>query len=546
MGERTAAAAPRFAAEHSLQRQLGFLDTELAEVDRVIALAAIGWPELARLMTAPGSPAPSRQPVHDACRRCSLGVDITPWEGILMSCHQHQTSDGARHAARAGGRPADRASSVLRLQRKVGNRAVQRLLAGSGRAPGRRLARDFVGDLVDEARRSAPSTFGVKASAIFDPAGSDATFPGTDWPVHRMAYGFGGSDMASEQEANVLVKAGTTGKLTIWVYSEIEQAGDTSPASSAKMTWNVTVTKTGAIALERARTGPRLHNDRLFGGARIALSEVAVGEENPAGAAFMGVKYTGTGSSTTREKTTKDTGWHVGTPENLDLKVFKVPLPKIELGSEGDETMSGETQTGPTPVETRGFLVHVVPTDVEKPPPPPPRAQPPRRLPDRRNEWSVRFPSGDGVVNADEREKLYRWYATLQPETKHRIEAGEAVLSLESYADTTRKVTGNDTLADQRATAVEDALKRQVGRKVQWSHNAAPGEAPYATDDPRKEVKEVALRRSVIAVVEPGTMNVPGPDALKVTEEEARRQAETEAAIKRQLERNARTLPPRP
>jgi transposase len=35
-------------------RQIDFLDTEIAEVDRVIALAAMQWPEIARLMTVPG------------------------------------------------------------------------------------------------------------------------------------------------------------------------------------------------------------------------------------------------------------------------------------------------------------------------------------------------------------------------------------------------------------------------------------------------------------------------------------------------------------
>lgn len=49
-----AAAGPRIAEEHSLLRQIGFLDTEIAEVDRVIALAAIGRPEVARLTTVPG------------------------------------------------------------------------------------------------------------------------------------------------------------------------------------------------------------------------------------------------------------------------------------------------------------------------------------------------------------------------------------------------------------------------------------------------------------------------------------------------------------
>ena len=35
-------------------RQIAFLDSEIAAVDRVIARQALGWPQIRRLMTVPG------------------------------------------------------------------------------------------------------------------------------------------------------------------------------------------------------------------------------------------------------------------------------------------------------------------------------------------------------------------------------------------------------------------------------------------------------------------------------------------------------------
>lgn len=35
-------------------RQVEFLDTEIAAVEQLIALEALGWPEIKRLMTVPG------------------------------------------------------------------------------------------------------------------------------------------------------------------------------------------------------------------------------------------------------------------------------------------------------------------------------------------------------------------------------------------------------------------------------------------------------------------------------------------------------------
>ena len=49
----TSSDRPRETVDAGL-RQVDFLDTEIAQVDQLIAADALGWPEVKRLMTVPG------------------------------------------------------------------------------------------------------------------------------------------------------------------------------------------------------------------------------------------------------------------------------------------------------------------------------------------------------------------------------------------------------------------------------------------------------------------------------------------------------------
>ena len=48
----------------SAVRQVGFLDSEIAQVDRLIAAEALSWPQVKRLMTVPGGQRDRRRDVH--------------------------------------------------------------------------------------------------------------------------------------------------------------------------------------------------------------------------------------------------------------------------------------------------------------------------------------------------------------------------------------------------------------------------------------------------------------------------------------------------
>jgi hypothetical protein len=159
----------------------------------------------------------------------------------------------------------------------------------------------------------------------------------------------------------------------------------------------------------------------------------------------------------------------------------------------------------------------------------------------RRNDWRVKFAHNGKDISSDERNWLARWWATLQEETRRKVAAKEPILSISSYADTTGKVDLNDQFADVRQAKVKDALLRAVGVDVVWAGLRREGEVRgggVATDERKREARESGLRMSVLSVEEPIVTTVLTPEALQVRQEGARRRAEEEEAIQRQVKRN--------
>jgi outer membrane protein OmpA-like peptidoglycan-associated protein len=442
----------------------------------------------------------------------------------------------ARRAAEPG--RALTVPSLLRLQRQAGNRAVGRFLADAPRPATRRLARAGLLDAIDfdEMHEQIEPSFSVEANAMFDLPDAPV-HPKTNWPVGRLFFGFKSIDNRPD-EAVVRVKAGSSGVLTISANSTFVAPGLGTWHSSAAASWEVSASKQGALTITRS-TDPTVGNDPR-GVARLALTQVGVGEGKAGDRVAMVLGFTGPGIARQRSTTSKGIGLNVKVPE-VDLKVFKTP--EIGIGSEPDEKTTGTQTTLPTPTQSRSFLAKIQVTDTQQPPPPPKPVPPARK---RSNEWRVLFPNNNADIPAHERGKLARWFDTLRPETKQKIAAGNEILSMDSYTDATGPVTYNDVLAVKRREAVEEALLGKVGRRIAWAKRGYPGEDVSATDDPHQEAHEAALRRSVISVEEPETSDVPTPDTAELVAEAGRRKAEEEAALKRQKERNkAAGTPPR-
>ena len=84
-------------------RQIDFLDREIAEVDRALAEAAVGSPEIRRLMTVPGStctrPRPSwRALVRSAASRTR--ASSSPTSGSIRGCASREKSPSATATSR--------------------------------------------------------------------------------------------------------------------------------------------------------------------------------------------------------------------------------------------------------------------------------------------------------------------------------------------------------------------------------------------------------------------------------------------------------------
>jgi hypothetical protein len=102
-------------------RQITFLDSEIAEVERVLAEAAVESPEMRRLMSVPGVNPPHRRDLHGA-RRGHLPLRVTAEARLLPR-------------ARPEGAPVGRGARALRphLQRGRLRRQAHALRGGVGR-----------------------------------------------------------------------------------------------------------------------------------------------------------------------------------------------------------------------------------------------------------------------------------------------------------------------------------------------------------------------------------------------------------------------------
>jgi hypothetical protein len=424
---------------------------------------------------------------------------------------------------------------LLRLQRLAGNRAVGGLLSTAPRTAAPRLARSGLFDPIDldDINERRERHIDVTAYVFFDPDSDEsvAVNPYTG-PVNRRVHGFR-KIPSRPDEATVPIKAGTSGVVTIRIFGEIEVPGEGTTHPGVFANWRVTTNRQGAItAITPLGDGATFTNADMTGRASLALTHAGVGADKDARMLQLAIGFSGAAVTLEKSKTEKGIGWDFKLP---DFKV--IPLPEGGLKSEPDETTKGRQRALPAFKETRNFLVKIAVTDPEKPAPPPQKLPvPPPRI--RANEWRVRFGHNEGEVPAGERALLARWWDGLHPETKRKAAAGEPVIHIDSYTDTTGKVGYNDTLADSRRSAVEKALLRKVGRRIVWAKEGAPAEDVLATDVVKQETREPALRRSVIWVDEQEMVTVPTPDEHELAQIAAARREEEEAAKKRQSLRN--------
>ena len=437
----------------------------------------------------------------------------------------------------AGTRAPARASirtEVLWLQRHAGNQAVARLVAGAPGAGGRRLARFSLHDIIkpmDEVYKEAHKLLGfdVTATATFDPAGEGEgkTVPGTDWPINRRMLDVPPLDVKPEPEL-MPIQAGKRGFLTVRAEGAATILGfPTNQVSKmhASETWEVITSKEGAVTIrklvDKDKDKPTIKGD-LTGDAQINLKDAEANESNDTRRVWLAVEFAGPGVGTEKETKERGIGWEGGVEGKEGGG---------KVSSEGDEETRKKILTNPPGSARYVFVVEIGVTNPQKPP----RPVRPEPRPTHRNEWRVWFDWGKSNLSADERRHLIDWWEHgVSAEIKQKLAANQKILHIDSYADATDTVEKNEKLAGERQAAVEKLLSHELGH-VEWASAGIHGENKYATDDPKREGREQALRRSVIWFEETVSPDKP-PEIMSLAES---RRAEEEAAIARQLERSA-------
>jgi outer membrane protein OmpA-like peptidoglycan-associated protein len=439
------------------------------------------------------------------------------------------STTGAPPNRSSGSAPVDLASRVLSLQRTVGNRGVGRLLSSGARTVARR-------PFEIQLQGNEDNDLGIDAGAYFDPVDvplADVKVQGV--PItRRPAYFDEGTD--GLHEVTLDIQAGTHGRISFWADTKLEIKGEKTSKAHVGMFWEVATTKQGGLTLRPTVKEPSTETDER-GRTRLGLTHVGFDQDETHREVQVAMGFTGAAIS--KQETVLEKGRDIKTPSvKVKVRGQEVTIPGIPIWR-GDDTTSTEQKTFPVPSLVQNFVIHIRLTDVQPAPKPP---APPKPTPTRPSEWRVRFASDNVTIDASERKWLSDWWRTLQAETRRRIVAGEPLLTIASYADTTGSVTHNDKIADGRKKAVQDALSRQTGVQVNFGPSPSPGEAPYATDEPGQQVPELALRRSVLSVTEPVLQTVNDIEPQRISDEARRRQTEEVQALERQASR-ARAAP---
>ena len=143
-------------------RQIEFLDSEIAEVERLIAAEALGWPEVRRLMTVPGVNVISRR---RSWRRSATSRGLRTRESSSATSGSTPRSASRARARRPTGGSQSRAlrAPATRWSRRAGRRSASPVRCAPSISASRRAA--ATRSRSSPRRESSPACFGVCSRA---------------------------------------------------------------------------------------------------------------------------------------------------------------------------------------------------------------------------------------------------------------------------------------------------------------------------------------------------------------------------------------------